>query len=545
MASTTSTSALSRARSLRKPSSRPETTSSSGELRNVSPSRLPIKGQPSGAAPSIVWRICSYRFDILAAAREDQQPCPRSITPGPSYPYGFHSPGVHFEQSIYAGVANNKAYHLFRGTHCSPGCFGCQHRPGAGHRARIPACPRQVLRDDPVQQNNPPAAVTDVHYKLIHHRARPRPPALVRPHPTVAGVSRSTLANHRHRSPATTLTSNRTPQTQLLPLTTTPSTPSTPAPAPKPAFNTHQQQYTPLKPPAPKPLTSTILAPPSPSKLPANIALSAETARLQAELLQLHLLHRDATATRAEWERSAWEVLRVRFEEVREGGEGLVEVEGEVAEGRVAEVLRGWGGLGGGGSGGGGGGMGLEEKVVVLDGVVTGLWGMGEPAGRYERVVRGFEAWVGGVERVLEGRRRGRGGEGVNGESESKGGEEGEGIDIFIPTPSAAWRAEHAALVRRLDEWRRSLLELGDAPPPPPRPAGEEGGEGEEEPSSLSRMLAGCRALVTGMLAELEVMEQMEREAVADEMAWVREMNRGSGGVEEGAPRAGAMWRVL
>jgi hypothetical protein len=48
------------------------------------------------------------------------------------------------------------------------------------------------------------------------------------------------------------------------------------------------------------------------------------------------------------------------------------------------------------------------------------------------------------------------------------------------------------------------------------------------------------------MLAELEVMEQMEREAVADEMAWVREMNRtGVDGKEEGMPRAGAIWRVL
>ncbi|KAK3296052.1 uncharacterized protein B0H64DRAFT_397227 [Chaetomium fimeti] len=183
-------------------------------------------------------------------------------------------------------------------------------------------------------------------------------------------------------------------------------------------------------------------------------------------------------------------------------------------------------GGGGGSSGGGKGGMGLEERVVLLDGVVTGLWGVGEAKGRFERVVRGFEGWVGGVERVLEGRRRGDG----------KGDEAADGEELFIPTPSAAWREEHAALVRRLDEWRRNLRDLGEAPP------AEEG----EEPSSLSRILAGCRALVHGMLAELELMEQMEREAVADEMAWVKEMNRkGSGGTEEGTPRAGAIWRVL
>ena len=222
---------------------------------------------------------------------------------------------------------------------------------------------------------------------------------------------------------------------------------------------------------------------------------------------------------------------------------GLVRLQGEVAEGRVAVVLKEWGRLGS-------GGMGLEERVVVLDGVVDGVWGIGEEGGRYERVVRGFEKWVGGVERVLKGRGR-KGGleggdEGRDGErnGESDGEDEGDGKregndeegELFIPTPSAAWRAEHAALVRKLDEWRRNLLDLGDAPP---------AADGEE-PSSLSRILAGCRALVAGMLAELELMEQMEREAVADEMAWVREMNRsGSGGTGEGTPRAGALWRVL
>jgi hypothetical protein len=44
------------------------------------------------------------------------------------------------------------------------------------------------------------------------------------------------------------------------------------------------------------------------------------------------------------------------------------------------------------------------------------------------------------------------------------------------------------------------------------------------------------------MLAELETMELIEREAVAAEMRWVKEVNRG---MDEGAPRAGAIWRAL
>ncbi|CAI4211812.1 unnamed protein product [Parascedosporium putredinis] len=69
----------------------------------------------------------------------------------------------------------------------------------------------------------------------------------------------------------------------------------------------------PAKNPGPKPLTSTYLAPPSPSKLPSNLALSADTLRLQNELLRLHLLHRAAAPTLAAWHASARASLSARF----------------------------------------------------------------------------------------------------------------------------------------------------------------------------------------------------------------------------------------
>jgi hypothetical protein len=50
------------------------------------------------------------------------------------------------------------------------------------------------------------------------------------------------------------------------------------------------------------------------------------------------------------------------------------------------------------------------------------------------------------------------------------------------------------------------------------------------------------------MLAELDMMDQIQREAAEQEMRWVREMNRrGLDGTDDGdrAPRAGAIWRVL
>jgi hypothetical protein len=185
----------------------------------------------------------------------------------------------------------------------------------------------------------------------------------------------------------------------------------------------------------------------------------------------------------------------------------------------------------------------LEERVVVLDEVLGGLWGLvgEESGGRYERVVRGFERWVGRVEGVMAGRRNGLNGEGGGQEEPGGGGGGGAGELVLIGEMDGAWRDECGALVRRLGEWRRKLreLELGSDVPPSAMEGEVEGAGG----SSLARILAGCRALVHGMLAELDIMEQIEREAVAEEMRWVREMNRH--GLDQDTPRAGAMWRVL
>jgi hypothetical protein len=120
---------------------------------------------------------------------------------------------------------------------------------------------------------------------------------------------------------------------------------------------------------------------------------------------------------------------------------------------------------------------------------------------------------------------------------------------VFLEEMDASWKEECAALVRRLDEWRRGLRELPDPGPSSTTTTTEEEEEKGQKghSSSLAAILAGCRALVHGMLAELDLMEQIEREAAAEEMRWVREMNRrGLGGMdEEGTPRAGAIWRVL
>ncbi|KAF4978390.1 hypothetical protein FZEAL_5208 [Fusarium zealandicum] len=277
----------------------------------------------------------------------------------------------------------------------------------------------------------------------------------------------------------------------------------------RPTFSTHQQHYSPAKSSAPKPLTSTFLAPPSPSKLPANVAASAETSRLQAELLQLHLLHRDASAVDAAWRSSAQRQLGLRFSQLAGASHQVDNREKAELERENVLALRKWA-VGGG----------LEERIQTLDAVINGVWVLGEPGGRYARVVRRFERWVDSMCEIEEARREGGA---LLQESEA----------LFIGELDAAWKDEREGLVRRLDTLKRQLQELGQFP---------EDDEGQERPS-VQRMVEESRELVQGMLAELSVMDDIERDALAREDDWIERMNRDEDA--DDTPRAGAIWRVV
>ncbi|KAK1765684.1 hypothetical protein QBC33DRAFT_454508 [Phialemonium atrogriseum] len=308
----------------------------------------------------------------------------------------------------------------------------------------------------------------------------------------------------------------------------------------RPAFTTLQQHYSPAKSLAPKALTATFLAPPSPSKLPANVAASAETARLQTELLQLHLVHRAAPAADAAWRDSARARLGERFRAAARGGAEVARLEAGAVERLNVRALRAWAG-----AGGGGGGARLEERVQMLDAVLSSVWGLGEPGGRYARMARRFEKWVEGVAEVVAARRNGDGG---GGGSVLLLPPSGEGL-VFVSDLDAGWKAECAGLVRKLDEWARLLAELGDVPrgddgDDGDHGAGGPGPGGRRTASSLERILGACRSLVRDMLAELELMQQIERDAIEQENEWIRSMTRDEG-VTQDVPSVGAIWRVI
>ncbi|KAI5926607.1 hypothetical protein F4810DRAFT_546627 [Camillea tinctor] len=285
--------------------------------------------------------------------------------------------------------------------------------------------------------------------------------------------------------------------------TTTASTSTQPQ---RPAFNTLQQHYSPAKNLAPKPLTSTFLAPPSPSKLPANVAISSETSRLQTELLQLSLLHRDATAVDAEWHASARQKLGARFARLATADADITQLERSGVEARNISALLRWGSADEPSSSSRK--MALDEKVQLLDQVLTGVWNLSEPEGRYQRTVSAFESWASRAAAILAAQRIG----------DVDALLEGDDV-VFVSELASAqtWKRDRAGLARVLEGWRDTLHDLGDA--------GEEPDAVDAGHSGLARALRCARTLVHDMLAELETMARIEREALAAEEQWIESMN--------------------
>ncbi|KXH39754.1 hypothetical protein CSIM01_07774 [Colletotrichum simmondsii] len=316
------------------------------------------------------------------------------------------------------------------------------------------------------------------------------------------------------------------------------SPPRTTKPALRPAFSTLQQHYSPAKSLAPKPLTATYLAAPSPSKLPANIALTAETARLQTELLQLHLLHRDLPQVTSQWHASARSQLAARHADLAASARSLATLESDAAERRNLAALHSWGASAGKSGKAVTSSLPLEDRIQRLDALLTSLWSLDSPGGKYHRLVRAFERWAATLADLEAARARAE-------DAADPSALLDDNADVrFGGGLDARWKDDAAALVRRLEGWDAQLREL------------EYSGDDDEDvaagtgtttqASSLKRMLDGCSSLVRDMLDELAVMEDIEAATVERENEWIKKMNReGDDGRGRDAQRAGAIWRVI
>ena len=207
-----------------------------------------------------------------------------------------------------------------------------------------------------------------------------------------------------------------------------------------------------------------------------------------------------------EWRSSAKTKVGARFQSLVERNEKLVALEVEEMSKINAIALQQWQNTGT-------PGWGLEERIQVLDEVMMGVWNLGEAGGKYARAVGKFERWLRRRQDMLDSR--------------SRDDEHADEDIVFLEELDSGWKDDCLIIGRKLESWRDHLKHLGSPDPG----------------SSLVTVVEGCRSLVRGMLMELAVMGQIERDAMAMELEWIRSMNDETMDDDEDIPIAGAVWR--
>ncbi|KAF2651624.1 hypothetical protein K491DRAFT_696309 [Lophiostoma macrostomum CBS 122681] len=247
----------------------------------------------------------------------------------------------------------------------------------------------------------------------------------------------------------------------------------------RPAFSTLQQHFTPRK--VGKAPTSTFLHPPVQE---TGISfISSEVSSLQAEILQLHLLHRSSTETNRRWESSAKRSLSVKFDEVSSMYQVMREEERKSQEQKNIRALRDWGGTDS--------SFALTEHIHILCGPLHELSSVADPNGRFSHLSAAFTRWIGQVEDVWAAREA---------DSSREGGDlrSAEGL-------GDVWKVESAALTRRLTTLLRDLDGLTQPVPG----------------SSVACIISTSRQFLSGTLDELLTMQAIEADIVDKEREWV------------------------
>lgn len=247
----------------------------------------------------------------------------------------------------------------------------------------------------------------------------------------------------------------------------------------RPAFSTLQQHFTPRK--AGKASTASFL---HPAPVASSTNISPEIVGLQMDLLQLHLLHENAVEVSRLWEMSAKRALRTKFDEVASMYQAMLEHERSGQEQKNLQAFREWTGAS----------PSLHEHIQVLSGPLQELPSLVQTGGRFQHLVTAFEQWVSWAEEVQSARQN-RAGTG-------SGSIEGLGD---------AWKAENAALKRKLSSFTRDLSGL-------PQPTAG---------SSVASIVECCDALLQGLVDELQIMQAIEADVVSKEKEWVESRLQG------------------
>ncbi|KAK1911121.1 hypothetical protein P3342_011723 [Pyrenophora teres f. teres] len=271
----------------------------------------------------------------------------------------------------------------------------------------------------------------------------------------------------------------------------------------RPAFSTLQQHFTPRK--VGKAPTSTFI---NPAPQPAVHSLPPEMVSIQSELLQLHLLHKSSAEVSRCWEQNAKRSLHHRFEEVASLYQIMLENERAGQEQKNLQSLLEWTA---------GGSSGLVEHIQILSEPLHELPSLVEAGGRLQRLIAEFEHWLQWVKDIRSARQN------CAGDKKALGTIEGLGD---------SWKAENAALTRKLTGFARDLERLAT-----PSPG-----------SSIACILDACTSIIRGTLDDLQTMQKVEAEVVTKEKDWVesrlRAIARDVGMSPVDADRQPPAWRI-
>lgn len=143
---------------------------------------------------------------------------------------------------------------------------------------------------------------------------------------------------------------------------------------------------------------------------------------------------------------------------------------------------------------GGKGSGNLVQHMQVLSGPLHELPSLVQKSGRLQRHAAAFEQWMSWVQEVRKARQhRTEGGMGT------------------IEGLGDAWKAENAALMRKLSSFARDLSGLA-------QPAAG---------SSIASIVSCCESLLDGLLDELRLMQSIEQDTVEKEKEWVESRLQG------------------
>ena len=251
----------------------------------------------------------------------------------------------------------------------------------------------------------------------------------------------------------------------------------------KPAFSTMQQVFT------PKHVQTQSTRPSSGNgygEQRGSERLSPEVAELRRELLQLHMLHRDSSAVEEQWQASAKDQYRARFESLASVHDSLISRERDLQVQVNAAALLAWGNSIDGSPN-------LDHKLRMLSNTLTEAWDLCEPNGEYTCIIEAFEHWYMQASRVLE-------------------------VQNQPSTPSSSsvslveeigdgWRAEAALLISKIRGHKQALDKLGAS---------------VESQSDLYRCLTSLCAMLDNMLDEIQLLQEIEGEMVLQGSTWTR-----------------------